>query len=191
MYERPINLIIVGDSGVGKTSLLDRFVENIFNEELPLPMEEVWYTKKFNENVEVRILDKFVNRFCIVQNRDYRHKHGIIIVFDVTNQESFENAKQKWYKEITRYCNLEDVAIILIGNKIDLKDSRVVEFQIAKEFAEEVNILYFETSTKHDIDVNEAFYGILRQISNDPVFSNETPQIPPINANKKSQCVCF
>ena len=188
-----IRLMLVGDYGSGKTSLKNRFVEDIFLEE-PIPVfsdEEVWYTKNINENVEVRILDKFESRFDNnFHTREYRHRDGFIVVFDVTNQETFENAKKKC-KEAKRYVG-DDAPTILIGNKIDIEYRRVVEYQTAKEFADEENIVYFETSTKHDIGVEEAFYGLLRQISNNPVFSNEPPQIPPIiTPDEKSKCICF
>ena len=187
VMETSIKLAIVGDCEVGKTSLLDRFTENIFNEGQQKTKEEKWYTKNINEDVEVQILDTCFT-FRNVKITKYRKKHGIIVVYDVNKQETFENAKKKWYVEAKRYSP-DDMPIILIGNKIDIQDSRVVEYQTAKEFADEVNIEYFETSTKHDIGVEEAFYGLFRQISNNPVFSKDIPQIPSSNANSK--CICF
>ena len=187
VMETSIKLAIVGDCEVGKTSLLDRFTENIFNEGQQKTKEEKWYTKNINEDVEVQILDTCFT-FRNVKITKYRKKHGIIVVYDVNKQETFENVKKKWYVEAKRYSP-DDMPIILIGNKIDIQDSRVVEYQTAKEFADEVNIEYFETSTKHDIGVEEAFYGLFRQISNNPVFSKDIPQIPSSNANSK--CICF
>ena len=137
VMETSIKLAIVGDCEVGKTSLLDRFTENIFNEGQQKTKEEKWYTKNINEDVEVQILDTCFT-FRNVKITKYRKKHGIIVVYDVNKQETFENAKKKWYVEAKRYSP-DDMPIILTGNKIDIQDSRVVEYQTAKEFADEEN----------------------------------------------------
>ena len=103
-------------------------------------------------------------RFRTITSSYYRGAHGIIVVFDVTDQESFNNVKQ-WLNEIDRYAN-ESVNKLLVGNKSDLGPKRVVEFATAKAFADEIGVPYIETSAKNASNVEQAFMTMAAEIKN-------------------------
>lgn len=84
------------------------------------------------------------------------------MVYDVTEQESFNNVKQ-WFQEIDRYAT-EGVNKLLVGNKSDVADKRVVEYAVAKEFADSMGIQFIETSAKQATNVPEAFFAMASQI---------------------------
>lgn len=88
--------------------------------------------------------------------------HGICVVFDVTDMDSFNNVKQ-WLQEIDRYAT-DGVNKLLVGNKSDMADKKVVEYTVAKEFADSLGIPYIETSAKNATNVEQAFLTMARQI---------------------------
>ncbi|ORY73884.1 ras family-domain-containing protein [Protomyces lactucae-debilis] len=92
----------------------------------------------------------------------YRGAHGIIVVYDVTDQDTFSNVKQ-WLQEIDRYAT-EGVNKLLVGNKSDMTDKKVVEYTVAKEFADGLAIPFLETSAKSATNVEQAFLTMARQI---------------------------
>ena len=92
----------------------------------------------------------------------YRGAHGIIVVYDVTDQESFNNVKQ-WMNEIDRYAN-EKVNKMLVGNKCDLTSKKVVDYNTAKEFADQLGIPFLETSAKNSTNVEQAFITMAAEI---------------------------
>jgi Ras-related protein Rab-1A len=134
-------------------------------------------------------------RFRTITSSYYRGAHGIIVVFDVTDQESFNNVKQ-WLNEIDRYAN-ESVNKLLVGNKSDLTEKRVVEYNTAKAFADEIGIPYIETSAKNANNVEQAFMTMAAEIKNrmarEPAMNKPANTIRPgegksIAANKSSCC---
>ena len=133
-------------------------------------------------------------RFRTITSSYYRGAHGIIVVFDVTDQESFNNVKQ-WLNEIDRYAN-ESVNKLLVGNKCDLEDKRVVEESTARAFAEEIGIPYIETSAKNATNVEEAFMTMAAEIKNrmakEPAMNKPANTIRPGEgksiADQKSSC---
>mmetsp|Transcript_5113 Transcript_5113/g.9622 ORF Transcript_5113/g.9622 Transcript_5113/m.9622 type:complete len:151 (-) Transcript_5113:314-766(-) len=101
-------------------------------------------------------------RFRTITSSYYRGAQGIIIVYDVTDQESFDNVKQ-WLQEIDRYA-AEEVNTLLVGNKSDLTTKRVVTYEAAKEYAETVGMEFLETSAKNSTNVEKAFMVMASQI---------------------------
>lgn len=101
-------------------------------------------------------------RFRTITSSYYRGAQGIILVFDCTDMESFNNVKQ-WLGEIDRYA-CENVNKLLVGNKVDLVAGRVVDKNVATEFAESMSIPYIETSAKNASGVEEAFMLMARAI---------------------------
>ena len=86
----------------------------------------------------------------------YRQANGILLVYDITNRQSFDNLKEYWYKEVSQHSNTE-TECILVGNKCDLESERAVDVSLAKEFADSVSIPFIETSATEDINVEKAF----------------------------------
>lgn len=103
-------------------------------------------------------------RFRTITSSYYRGAHGIIVVYDVTDQESFNNVKQ-WLQEIDRYA-CENVNKLLVGNKSDLTTKKVVDFTTAKEFADGLEIPFLETSAKNATNVEQAFLTMAAEIKN-------------------------
>nr|KJB46954.1 hypothetical protein B456_008G046500 [Gossypium raimondii] len=101
-------------------------------------------------------------RFRTITSSYYRGAHGIIVVYDVTEMESFNNVKQ-WLNEIDRYAN-DSVCKLLVGNKCDLVENKVVDTQTAKAFADEIGIPFLETSAKDSINVEQAFLTMAGEI---------------------------
>lgn len=103
-------------------------------------------------------------RFRTITSSYYRGAHGIIIVYDITDSESFDNVKQ-WLNEIDRYA-CENVNKLLVGNKSDLDSKRQVQFEDAKAFADERGIPFLETSAKSSVNVEKAFLTMAAEIKN-------------------------
>ncbi|CAE7792191.1 RAB1A, partial [Symbiodinium microadriaticum] len=101
-------------------------------------------------------------RFRTITSSYYRGAHGIIVVYDVTDAESFNNVKQ-WLHEIDRYAS-ENVNKLLVGNKSDLTSKRAVTFEQGKEFADSLGIEFLETSAKNATNVEKAFMTMAAQI---------------------------
>ncbi|RWV92607.1 hypothetical protein GW17_00045004, partial [Ensete ventricosum] len=101
-------------------------------------------------------------RFRTITSSYYRGAHGIIVVYDVTDQESFNNVKQ-WLNEIDRYAS-DNVNKLLVGNKCDLTANRVVSYETAKAFADEIGIPFLETSAKNASNVQQAFMAMTAAI---------------------------
>ncbi|KAM7272891.1 hypothetical protein ACFE04_027555 [Oxalis oulophora] len=132
-------------------------------------------------------------RFRTITSSYYRGAHGIIIVYDVTDQESFNNVKQ-WLSEIDRYAS-ENVNKLLVGNKCDLTANKVVSYETAKAFADEIGIPFMETSAKSATNVEEAFMAmsadIKTRMASQPSANNGRPptvQIRGQPVNQKSGC---
>jgi Ras-related protein Rab-1A len=132
-------------------------------------------------------------RFRTITSSYYRGAHGIIIVYDVTDQDSFNNVKQ-WLNEIDRYAS-DNVNKLLVGNKSDLTANKVVPTETAKAFADEMGIPFMETSAKNAINVEQAFMAMAASIkdrmASQPAASNARPatvQIRGQPVNQKTSC---
>jgi len=184
-YDYLFKLLLIGDSGVGKSCLLLRFADNTYTDS---------YISTIGVDFKIRTLDidgKTVKlqiwdtagqeRFRTITSSYYRGAHGIIVVYDVTDKVSFNNVKQ-WLGEIDRYA-CQSVNKLLVGNKADLVEKKVVEYNEAKEFADSLGISFLETSAKSAHNVEEAFLTMTRQIKERVSRSHEGPSKPNGNVN--------
>ncbi|XP_780763.2 ras-related protein Rab-35 isoform X1 [Strongylocentrotus purpuratus] len=160
-YDHLFKLLIIGDSGVGKSSLLLRFADNTFSGSYITTIGVDFKIRTIDvkgEKVKLQIWDTAgQERFRTITSTYYRGTHGVIVVYDVCSAESFVNVK-RWLYEIDQNC--EDVSRILVGNKNDAPERKVVETEDAQKFAEQMNIQLYETSAKENINVEEMFNGI-------------------------------
>jgi len=165
-YDYLFKLLLIGDSGVGKSCLLLRFAENSFTESYLSTIGvdfKIRTIEMEGKNVKLQIWDTAgQERFRTISQAYYRGAHGIVVVYDVTDSESFDNVKS-WLAEIDRHAT-EGVQKLLIGNKSDLADKKVVSFSAAKDFATERGIPFLETSAKEATNVEDAFLTLARQI---------------------------
>jgi len=166
---KPLNIVMVGDVGVGKTSLLYRFISDEWTENPEELREKTtvgsdFYSKTIKLNGEDFVLHVWdtggQERYATMTQSYYRQSDCIIVVFDVSNEDSFETTSQ-WWKEIDRYSKKE-VLRILVGNKVDL--NRAVETEKGKEQANSLNAAYFyETSAKNGINCKQLFTEWIQQ----------------------------
>jgi len=165
-YDYLFKLLLIGDSGVGKSCLLLRFADNTYTDSYISTIGVDFKIRTLEidgKNVKLQIWDTAgQERFRTITSSYYRGAHGIIVVYDVTDKVSFNNVKQ-WLGEIDRYA-CQAVNKLLVGNKSDLKDKKVVEFQEAKDFADSIGIPFLETSAKSATNVEEAFIQMTKQI---------------------------
>ncbi|XP_008806672.1 ras-related protein RIC1-like isoform X3 [Phoenix dactylifera] len=151
-YDYLFKLLLIGDSGVGKSCLLLRFADDS-------------YLESYISTIGVDFWDTAgQERFRTITSSYYRGAHGIIVVYDVTDQESFNNVKQ-WLNEIDRYAS-DNVNKLLVGNKCDLDADRVVSYETGKAFADEIGIPLLETSAKDATNVEKAFMTMTAEIKN-------------------------
>ncbi|MFX1469984.1 MAG: GTP-binding protein, partial [Promethearchaeota archaeon] len=163
-------LSLIGDSGVGKTSMAQRYVHGIFKADYKATIG-TYISKKECKFKELDTSVRFMIWDLAGQSQferlwpDYlTDSRAGIIVFDITNRDSFKNVK-KWYDIITRVA-LPYIVLILVGNKVDLNNSRVVSAEEGMELAKELGIYYMETSAKTNENIEDVFEWIALQIIN-------------------------
>lgn len=165
-YDYLFKLLLIGDSGVGKSCLLLRFADDTYTESYISTIGvdfKIRTIEQDGKTVKLQIWDTAgQERFRTITSSYYRGAHGICVVFDVTDMESFNNVKL-WLQEIDRYAS-PDVNKLLVGNKSDITDKKVVEYTAAREFAKSLNIPFLETSAKNATNVEEAFLTMAKQI---------------------------
>jgi len=170
-------ILLIGDSGVGKSCLLLRFADDSWTDSHISTIGVDFKIKTLNcdgKVIKLQIWDTAgQERFRTITSSYYRGAQGIILVFDCTDMESFNNVKQ-WLGEIDRYA-CENVNKLLVGNKVDLVAGRVVDKNVAMEFAESMNIPYIETSAKNASGVEEAFMMMARAIKDRLASSSDAP----------------
>lgn len=186
-YDYLFKILIVGDSATGKSSILLRFSDDTYDESYISTIGvdfKIRTMKQGDKIIKLQIWDTAgQERFRTITSSYYRGSHGIIIVFDISDLESFKNVK-KWFQEIDRYSR-KDVCRILVGNKCDLKNKREVDRERAETFATQNGMEYFETSAKDNININLIFEAIARNIKFG-MYHNYPEAVANINALKDS-----
>ena len=168
-YDKTCQILLIGDSSVGKTSLIQRYANGIFKEEYLATVGLDYYTKQEminNLNVLVKLWDTAgQERFKALTPNYFRNAEGVVLAYDVTNSESFENLKF-WINSIKSNLGEKNIfiPIIIIGNKIDMEDMRDITKEDASKFAKENNYKYFETSAKTGEGVDEAIRDLVNQV---------------------------
>ena len=159
-------LLLIGDSGVGKSCLLLRFADDTFSDSYISTIGvdfKIRTVEMEGKTVKLQIWDTAgQERFKTITSSYYRGAHGIIVVYDVTDAESFNNVKV-WLSEIDKYAS-EGVNKLLVGNKSDLTAKKVVSYQTAKEFADSMGMDFLETSARNATNVEKAFMTMASQI---------------------------
>ena len=161
-----VKILLLGDSGVGKTCLLKRYRDNNYKHNFISTVGidyKVHYTNIDNKRVKCQIWDTAgQERFHVITRAYYKGSHGIVLVFDITEKSTFTNIEY-WMKNISQHANT-NVQIILVGNKSDLAKKRQVTVEEADAVAKRYNIQYFETSAKTGSNVDESFYNVSKLI---------------------------
>uniref|UniRef100_A0A1B6CYV0 Ras-related protein Rab-1A n=1 Tax=Clastoptera arizonana TaxID=38151 RepID=A0A1B6CYV0_9HEMI len=165
-YDYLFKLLLIGDSGVGKSCLLLRFADDTYTESYISTIGVDFKIRTIDldgKTIKLQIWDTAgQERFRTITSSYYRGAHGIIVVYDCSDLDSFNNLKQ-WLEEIDRYA-CENVNKLLVGNKCDLVDKKKVQHSVAKEYAEQLNIPFLETSAKSAVNVEQAFMTMAAEI---------------------------
>ena len=188
-------LVLLGDSGVGKSSLLVRFSDNTFTESYMSTIGVDFKIKTIrveNKVIKLQIWDTAgQEKFRTITSSYYRGTHGVILIFDVTDKMSYTNI-QKWVNEIDRQ-SIDNIVKMLIGNKCDLESKRVVDQAQAKQYSDSLGMTYIECSARSAFNVEEAFNIIATQIlaiKEKPVASKGEVIELSDNKGKKEGCSC-
>ena len=160
-------VLLLGDSTVGKTCFLMRFTENTFQE---IHMSTIGLDYRFKKmpvddgkEATVQIWDTAgQDRFRAITKNYYKGAHGIILIYDVTNQKTFENVRN-WVTQIRENAS-EKAIIYIVGNKIDDKQNKVVTKEDGEKMAKEFYLKFFEASAKEDINIAPTFEALVKDI---------------------------
>lgn len=167
-YDFLFKLLLIGDSGVGKTCILVRFSEDAFNSTFISTIGidfKIRTVEIDGKKIKLQIWDTAgQERFRTITTAYYRGAMGIMLVYDVTNEKSFENIRN-WIRNIEENASA-DVDKMILGNKCDLQESRVVSTERGKLLAEEHGVKFMETSAKSGLNVETAFLTLARDIKN-------------------------
>jgi len=201
-YDYLFKLLLIGDSGVGKSCLLLRFADDTYTETYISTIGvdfKIRTVEMGGKVIKLQIWDTAgQERFRTITSSYYRGAHGIIVVYDVTDMETFSQVS-KWLQEIERFAGA-DVMKMIVGNKCDLQSKKVVEFRDAKEFADTHGIPFFETSAKANQHVEQAFLDLTKAIKeninqNKVAQSARSDTVKPggaqdISGGKQGGCAC-
>jgi Ras-related protein Rab-27A len=192
-YDYLIKLLALGDSGVGKTTFLYRYTDGKFIEEfistvgIDFREKRVVYHGKNpdgskqtrGQRVHIQLWDTAgQERFRSLTTAFFRDAMGFLLMFDLTHEESYVNVRS-WLSQLQTHAYCEDPTIVLIGNKSDLEDRRVVEAASARQLAETLGIKYFETSALTGENVNEAVEALLEQVMEQMERCVDKTTLPP------------
>ncbi|KAG9264542.1 ras-related protein Rab-37 isoform X1 [Astyanax mexicanus] len=160
--------ILVGDSGVGKTSLLVQFDQGKFIPGSFSATVGIGFTNKVvsvdNMKVKLQIWDTAgQERFRSVTHAYYRDAQALLLLYDITRKSSFDNIRA-WLTEIHEYAQ-KDVVIMLLGNKSDMAAERVIKHEEGQKLAKEYGVPFMETSAKTGLNVELAFHAIARELT--------------------------
>ena len=159
-------ILTIGESGVGKTCILRRFVENKFLKNHLATIGIDFKTKNLiinNKEIKLKIWDTAgQERFRNITTQYYKGADGIVLVYDVTDDGSFEKIRD-WMAQIQANAEKDDLGLVLLGNKCDV-EPRVVTEEQGNKMAEELHISYFETSALTGQGIKEAFEQLARDI---------------------------
>ena len=192
-YEFLVKIIIIGDSGVGKTNFMFRFADNTFNS-LHVSTVGLDYKSKIiilpssKKKVKIQIWDTAgQDRFRSITKNYYKGAHGIILIYDITNQKTFENVKN-WINQIKEEVS-NKVTIILVGNKIDDEDHRVVSTEQGEKMANDFGLMFFECSAKSGVNIDSTFNELVKKtVENYSKVKMEGEKLKNKKGGKKGCC---
>lgn len=166
-----VNIIIIGDASVGKSNLLLRYIENSFNEGLKPTIGADFYSKT-KEIDGLTVNAKFWDtagqeKYRAIGGRFYKEAHGILLVYDVSRKETFENLS-RWATEVEDRSK-RTVKVMLVGNKNDLISTKQVSTEEGKQFSQEKKYFFFETSAKTGENVHQAFDVLIKEACQDVI----------------------
>ncbi|XP_050420798.1 ras-related protein Rab-11A isoform X1 [Adelges cooleyi] len=165
-YDYLFKVVLIGDSGVGKSNLLARFTRNEFNLESKSTIGVEFATRSIKVNkkvIKAQIWDTAgQERYRAITSAYYRGAVGALLVYDIAKQLTYQNV-ERWLSELRDHAD-QNIVIMLVGNKSDLRHLRAVPSDEARAFAEANNLSFIETSALDSTNVETAFENILTEI---------------------------
>eukprot|EP00930_Biecheleria_cincta_P082078 TRINITY_DN7164_c0_g1_i1.p1 TRINITY_DN7164_c0_g1~~TRINITY_DN7164_c0_g1_i1.p1 ORF type:complete len:205 (+),score=46.80 TRINITY_DN7164_c0_g1_i1:50-664(+) len=189
-HEHLFKLLIIGDSGVGKSSILVRFCDDEFNEKQASTIGVDFKTKFMQvrgKKLKLALWDTAgQERFRTLTSSYYRGAQGIILVYDATQRTSFEHVKF-WQDEVRKYSTNQDAILMLVANKVDLENPQVTKEE-GEEFAFAQSMMFIETSAKTRQGIKQAFEEVVFKILDTPSLLQSTQPMGTrqVNAGDKT-----
>ena len=192
-----LKLLTIGDQFVGKSSIINRYIDDKFNENIKPTLAIDYKTKMIQKGenlIKISIYDTAgEEKYRHLIKNYYNGSNGILLVFDITDKNSFDNLNF-WLDELEKNCNLNNLYIFLVGNKTDLKKERKVSYDEAKNFADMKKIPYIEISAKTGDNIDKLFndfikgtiINIIEQKKKDNSFLKESFKISFLDKDEKT-----
>ena len=194
-FDKKFKLFTIGDNKVGKSSIIKRYAEGIFNEETEKQIPGVDFKMKTinfqNKKIKLEIwylVGRETN--IIYSSLYYKATSGFILVYDITDKQSFNNI-DNWYMETTRTITPIEMSqfylppvFILVGNKSDLEDKREVSFQEGSDYAESKSMKFFETSAKNGNNISVVFIKLCSDLLPESQTEDERKELRNTNEFK-------
>ncbi|KAL4368986.1 hypothetical protein GQ457_05G015810 [Hibiscus cannabinus] len=189
-FDYLFKLLMIGDSGVGKSSLLLSFTSGTFDELSPTVGVDfkVKYATAGGKQLKLAIWDTAgQERFRTLTSSYYRGAQGVVLVYDVTRRETFTNLKEVWSKEFDLYTTNKDCIKMVVGNKVDKESQRIVTKKEGLEFARDYGCLFIECSAKTHANVQQCFDELIQKIVDTPSLLAEGSKAKGARKNILSQ----
>mmetsp|Transcript_9921 Transcript_9921/g.17024 ORF Transcript_9921/g.17024 Transcript_9921/m.17024 type:complete len:216 (-) Transcript_9921:364-1011(-) len=165
-YDYLFKVVLIGDTGVGKSNLLSRFTRNEFSLESKSTIGVEFATRSIQvdgKTIKAQIWDTAgQERYRAITSAYYRGAVGALLVYDITKPMTYENV-ERWLKELRDHADA-NIVIMLVGNKSDLRHLRTVKTEDASDFCEKETLSFIETSALEGANVESAFQQILTEI---------------------------
>ena len=167
-YEFIFKIILIGCSSVGKSSILQRYIQKVFNSSYSCTIGVDFFMKSIDvgeKSIKLQLWDTAgTEKFRSITTGYYRGANAAFVVFDLTSKSSFD-CLNEWIENYYKYSNPDsEKNVVLIGNKCDLVDKREVTEEEIEEFTKDNHIIYFETSAKDGKNIDECFYFIAEKL---------------------------
>ncbi|XP_072549442.1 RAB3D, member RAS oncogene family, b isoform X1 [Salminus brasiliensis] len=201
-FDYMFKLLIIGNSSVGKTSFLFRYADDSFTSAFVSTVGIDFKVKtvfRNNKRIKLQIWDTAgQERYRTITTAYYRGAMGFLLMYDITNQDSF-SAVQDWATQIKTY-SWDNAQVILVGNKCDLEDDRLIPTEDSQRLADELGFQFFEASAKDNINVKQVFERLVDVIcekmnetmegEGGPLGNHKDPNLQDSDTEGHSSCAC-
>lgn len=183
-YSQQFKIILLGDSGVGKTSIINQYIKGEFNNDIPATVG-VEYQPKFisidGERIKLGIWDTAgQEKFRTLTRQFYRNVDGVVMVYDITRKDTLEHIDEYWIGQLQDNTT-NPYQIIMVGNKLDLKEdfdqNSLVTTEMGQNLARKHSTLFVEASAKNADQVQQAFEELVKRIMTSGKTSSQSPQV--------------
>ena len=165
-YDMIFKVVLIGDTSVGKTNILSKYLSNEFDPDSKATVGVEFGTRDFkieNNTVKVQIWDTAgQERYRSITNAYYKGAKGSLLVYDITNPKTFENV-DKWLSDLKTNAE-EKISVVLVGNKTDLESERKITVEQGKEKAELFKLAFIETSALNGNNIEKAFNELISDV---------------------------